>query len=864
MLFGARETRLAWHVVADTTDAVVDAATGKVVYRASLTKSFTNYPGAAVGGGLAPEPLGAGWLSSTTVFAGPWVRAYADLDDDNMAEPGEEADPDVAPSWNGSGCGPPPGLQCSWDGSPATATQNKDYIIRQLFWYANHFREHLAADPIGFDGFRDQDRVIVEGLDGAGRTSGPDADHLSNATMSTPAEGQPPRMQMFLFGAPFRTVHGGDDARVVYHEYTHGLTSRLVTNADGTQALNSPQAGALAEGLSDWYALDLLDREGLGGSLDMGEYTDAAPHQLRRQPIDCAVGSTEADCPGSGLTFGDFGRLDPRGPEVHADGEIWAQALWDVRRAVGSTAAEALVTQALALAPPEPSFLDLRNAMLQADTALSGGARHAQLWEAFARRGMGFYAGTADSSDIAPVEDFSAPPPPGAPTGTIAGRVTSADSGLPMRDVPVGIGGLATSTAAGPVGPHYAAATGADGTYAIGGVPQGRYPRVHFRPGGGYEPAVARDVTVAAGAVTAADVALERNWAAAAGGGRATSADASEYADAGCGPAGLVDQAQGAGWSADNDGAVSAVIQLPVSVDVTAFGLDLSNTCGDGVEAMTRDLRIETSSNGVDFFPAFSGTFGPDARGRLTRVAPTAGRFGVRFVKLTLLSAQQADSRYVDFSELAVFGSPPNALPSGVLAVSAAAARPGDVLTFDASSFTDPDSAITGYDWDFDGDGRVDRTTAEPATTFAYASQGTFEPRVAVRDFRGGAGQAGATVRVSPTVVPKRKPKLTLRTTGRRGRITFKVSCPDACRVGARLVTDRGTQKRLKLRRRTAATVRTRTVRGTRTLTVKVVKSTLTALKRRRTRTLRAALEVKASVPNGPRTSQKKRVRITR
>ena len=53
---------------------------------------------------------------------------------------------------------------------------------------------------------------------------------------------------------------------------------------------------------------------------------------------------------------------------MHGDGEIWAQTLWDLRACdrVGRRA-RALITQGMRLSPPEPSFLDMRNAILQAD-----------------------------------------------------------------------------------------------------------------------------------------------------------------------------------------------------------------------------------------------------------------------------------------------------------------------------------------------------------------------------------------------------------------------------------------------------------------------------------------------------------------
>ena len=76
-------------------------------------------------------------------------------------------------------------------------------------------------------------------------------------------------MQMYLFHAaehrhldPFLASNGGDEADVVYHEYTHGLSNRLVVDANGVPTLNSPQPGAMGEAWSDWYAMDFLNNLG--------------------------------------------------------------------------------------------------------------------------------------------------------------------------------------------------------------------------------------------------------------------------------------------------------------------------------------------------------------------------------------------------------------------------------------------------------------------------------------------------------------------------------------------------------------------------------------------------------------------------
>ena len=58
----------------------------------------------------------------------------------------------------------------------------------------------------------------------------------------------------------------------------------------------------------------------------------------------------------------------------------------------------------------DPGFVDARNAILAADTALTGGANQCEIWRAFAKRGLGFSAnqGSADNRSDG-VEAFDLP-----------------------------------------------------------------------------------------------------------------------------------------------------------------------------------------------------------------------------------------------------------------------------------------------------------------------------------------------------------------------------------------------------------------------------------------------------------------------
>lgn len=458
--------RLAWRLtVAGQApylyDELIDAASGAVLARRSLTdfavsnaQVFDYHPGAAAGGTAHTVDLGADstWLSASggTKLSGRNAHAYADVNNDDVAESGEEIGPSSGTDWSfaqtlfpatGQTCspfGPAPGI-CTWNtGSFASESTNRSQATTQLFYYVNTYHDWLEQPAIGFDdashnfeldGLGGGDPVAAEADDSV-LASGGSGPFFNNANMSTPPDGTSPRMQMYLFGGGFPAVNGADDASVVYHEYTHGLTNRLVDNglADG---LNANQPQAMGEGWSDWYAMDFLvdpshgfvtDTPGTDGQVVVGAYvTGDTVHGIRNQALDCPVGSSAPACPGStnaghvgGFTFADLGRVggyDAATPafEVHDGGEIWAETLWDLRTALGATVARTLITDALRLSPPDPSFLDERDAILEADVARYAGAHHDQIWAVFAVRGMGFGARTSSANATRGLASFTTP-----------------------------------------------------------------------------------------------------------------------------------------------------------------------------------------------------------------------------------------------------------------------------------------------------------------------------------------------------------------------------------------------------------------------------------------------------------------------
>ena len=471
----------------------------------------------------------------------------------------------------------------------------------QAFYLANRFHDHLAA--LGFNAaagaFEGVDQLQLNTFDGA--STGPDANHVNNANMYTPPDGTSPLMQMYLFRNPnFRNGMSGDDADVLFHEYTHGLSNRLITDAAGAGALNSAQAGAMGEAWSDWYAQDYIVDQfpsldtSFAGEVSMGAYFDFAggSSRLRTEPIDCPVGGDPIACPGragvgtGGYTYGDFGRIVGT-PEVHADGEIWSQTLWDLRAALGSARAEALITGGMALTPPEPSMLDARNAILLADVTLYEGADTARLWSLFAARGMGYFAAAIDGDDTSPTESFALPPADGGPVGTITGVVTDSLTGAPVAGVRVYVGGLSS----------FSAVTGSDGHYSITGVPQGTYTKV-VAGGAGYDNVVS-SLSVPGGSSITFSPSVRRDWAAVPGGATLVSSNGNEYANQGCGADKALDQSTGSGWSTNSGTDKNLVVQLPSVVNISQFGLDPTETCGDTAASALGNYRVETSPDGI-------------------------------------------------------------------------------------------------------------------------------------------------------------------------------------------------------------------------------------------------------------------------
>jgi hypothetical protein len=139
-------------------------------------------------------------------------------------------------------------------------------------------------------------------------------------------------------------VDDAEDAEVVIHEYGHSVQDSQVPGF-GT----SPEAGSIGEGFSDYFAVAVTDwktgvpaktPEACVADWDSTSYTTGTPHCLRR--LDGTT-TYPADVIG----------------EVHADGEIWSAALYDIRRRLADPRrADRIIVDAQFAFAPDTSFRD--------------------------------------------------------------------------------------------------------------------------------------------------------------------------------------------------------------------------------------------------------------------------------------------------------------------------------------------------------------------------------------------------------------------------------------------------------------------------------------------------------------------------
>ena len=182
------------------------------------------------------------------------------------------------------------------------------------------------------------------------------------------------------------SVDGDLDADIVYHEYGHGLTWRMIGRMSG------PIAGAIGEGMSDTLAIIMNDDD------RVAEYSFSNPIGLRSAPY--------TNYP---RTYGDVA-----GTGVHFDGEVYGAIgwrLWEIFQRDGLSKDFLLdyLVGGMTFTPAAPKFENMRDGILAA-VAAAGTGHECKIWEAFAKYGVGVGAAAkVQGSTVSIVESFAVP-----------------------------------------------------------------------------------------------------------------------------------------------------------------------------------------------------------------------------------------------------------------------------------------------------------------------------------------------------------------------------------------------------------------------------------------------------------------------
>lgn len=398
------------------------------------------------GAGNAQSPNG--WLFSGAQsrfnIRGNNVSAYLDTNADNRPDGGG------ATITDGSF------IRAFAPADDPTTTGNREVAVQTLFYLNNVIHDTLygygfteTASNFQEDNFgrggRGSDSVNAEAQDGSG---------VNNANFATPGDGANPRMQMFIWDRVNPRRDSDLDSDIVWHEYGHGLTWRMIGNMSG------PVSGAIGEGMGDVLAIVANDDDAVG------EYAANRANGIRSERYGVYS-----------RTLGDF-----VGNSVHRDGEIYAATIWAMKglynaAGLSDDAMMRTVVEGMNFTAPGPDMIDMRNGIL--DAAPNG--QDCLVWEAFARFGMGEGARQTANGQISLRESFDEP---AACSGGGGGGATFPEAGAVYSLTNVASGNVLDSDANGAID-QYTSANRDDKFWTFEQVGTDTYKIVSARAGQG-------------------------------------------------------------------------------------------------------------------------------------------------------------------------------------------------------------------------------------------------------------------------------------------------------------------------------------------------------------------------------------------
>jgi extracellular elastinolytic metalloproteinase len=202
---------------------------------------------------------------------------------------------------------------------------------------------------------------------------------------------------------PTRSINRDSDldAGVIAHEYGHGISNRLTGGPANVSCLQN--AEQMGEGWSDWFAMTSTTHPSDTATTPRGVGTYVIYEPADGRGIRPTQYTTDMSVnPSTYASVADVVNIS----QPHGIGYVWNTMLWEVYWNLvdrhgynadlygdwttgGNNRALQFVMDGMKFQPCSPGFVDGRNAILQADLALTGGKNRCEIWRGFAKRGLG-------------------------------------------------------------------------------------------------------------------------------------------------------------------------------------------------------------------------------------------------------------------------------------------------------------------------------------------------------------------------------------------------------------------------------------------------------------------------------------------
>ena len=311
--------------------------------------------------------------------------------------------------------------------------------------FAMHNRMHDWSYYLGFTEINSNLQKTNFGNTGPARENDPElgssqagrrtVNGRDNANQITLQDGTPGITNQYLWqplaGAFYSPcVDGAYDMAVVAHEYGHAISNRMIAGPDTGTGPTQGQTESWSDLIFAGYFTEFAISAGEGvNPYVLGPYVTGDPGAGIRN-----YAMNESPLNYSNLDY------DPNGlGSPHANGEIWSAVNFDILESLnakydadfpssdsalqvecargelparfcpGNRRWNQIQFDSFLLQPSGATQVDSRDGMLAADQLRFDGANQAELWDAFARRGLGELASAVDAADVQSVPSFESP-----------------------------------------------------------------------------------------------------------------------------------------------------------------------------------------------------------------------------------------------------------------------------------------------------------------------------------------------------------------------------------------------------------------------------------------------------------------------